>query len=154
MRTFGAMDSKSPFHLKKPKEGSGYLLWQVNMRRAREMNRALNPLDLTYTQFVVMAALMWVSRSQEHVSQSDVAADCNLDRMMVSKILRDFDKRGLVRRTPSSTDTRAKNVDPTDAGKALFEQAIATVKVADQAFFGKLKDQSGFNAELQRLLED
>lgn len=129
------------------------MLWQVGMRRAREMNRALASLDLTYTQFVVMAALMWVSRSQEHVSQSDVAADCKLDRMMVSKILRDFDARGLVLRTPSPTDTRAKHVVATDTCKDLFGRAMAIVKTADEAFFGQLTNTAGFNAELQRLLK-
>lgn len=154
MRTLGAMENSPPFHFRKPVESSGYLLWQVSMRRAREMNRALEPLELTYTQFVVMAALMWVSRSQEHVTQSDIAADCKLDRMMVSKILRGFDARGFVSRTPSPTDTRAKNVTATDTGKALFDRAITTVKTADEVFFGKLSDRNRFNDELQRLLEE
>jgi DNA-binding MarR family transcriptional regulator len=148
------MEDSPPFHFRKPEESSGYLLWQVSMRRAREMNRALEPLELTYTQFVVMAALMWVSRSQEHVTQSDIAADCKLDRMMVSKILRDFDTRGFVNRTPSQVDTRAKDVTPTPAGEALFSQAIGVVKIADEAFFGSLTDRPAFNAELRRLLEE
>lgn len=82
------MNNKIDFHFEKPEENLGYLLWQATMIWQKQMNRALNDINLTHTQFVILAALGWLLKSSDNVTQKEIANHSNTDRMMVSKILR------------------------------------------------------------------
>lgn len=66
----------------------GYLLGQLTMLWQRKQKKVLDPLDLTQIQFVLLAALGWLSKSSNAVTQVDIANQSNADRMMVSKVLR------------------------------------------------------------------
>ena len=146
------MGKKIDFHFKKPEENLGYLLWQATMLWQKQMNRALNELNLTHTQFVIMAALGWLLKSEDNVTQKDIADHSNTDRMMVSKILRTLQKNGLIERKEHKTDTRAKCVFLTDKGADTLQEAIEIKTRANSLFFGKLSDKEKFGSELTRLV--
>ncbi|MDO7743938.1 MAG: MarR family transcriptional regulator, partial [Pedobacter sp.] len=76
------------FHFKSPDDSPGYLLGQLTTLWQRKLKRVLDPLDLTQTQFVLLAALAWLSKENDAVTQIDIANQGNADRMMVSKVLR------------------------------------------------------------------
>ncbi|MEC4113502.1 MarR family winged helix-turn-helix transcriptional regulator [Myroides pelagicus] len=137
------MNEPVDFHFNVPEESSGYLLWQVTMAWQRSMKRKLDELDITHTQFVILAALAWLSKEQEAVSQVDIAQHSNTDRMMVSKVLRTLEDKKLVVREDHPIDTRAKIIKLSPLGGDLLKKALVVVKAVDDAFFDTLGPYRG-----------
>lgn len=148
------MSQTIEFHFSNPEESPGYLLWQVTMLWQRKMKRALDKVDLTHTQFVLLAALAWLARNNEPVTQVDIANHSNTDRMMVSKVLRTLQDKGLIGRQEHETDTRAKTVSLTNSGWIALQQAIKIVEQVDKGFFSGPQTQTEyFNQGMIRLLK-
>jgi DNA-binding MarR family transcriptional regulator len=126
------------FHFKSPEESPGFLLWQVNMLWQLELKKVLDPLDLTHTQFVVMAALAWLKKQQAIVSQNDIARHSKIDRMMTSKVLKILEKKTFIVRTASKIDTRSKEICLTADGAKTIQNALKIIEAADSKFFGKI----------------
>jgi len=140
------------FHFQNPEESSGYLLWQVTMLWQRQMNRALSELELTHTQFVILAALGWLSKEKPEVTQTDIANHSKTDRMMVSKVISTLQDKYYLHRQEHSTDTRAKSVSLTKEGVSILQSALKIVARTDQAFFKHLEDKGpAFNKMMQLL---
>src|SRR6185369_10633610 len=104
----------------------------------RRVAEALRPLDLTQVQYALLASLLWLSRKGEEVTQARLAAHAKLDVMMTSQVLRALEARGLLERRAHPTDTRAKALRLTAAGRALAARAVPVVEGADTAFFAGL----------------
>jgi DNA-binding MarR family transcriptional regulator len=145
------MDKKVEFHFEQPEENLGYLLWQATMIWQKKMNRALDEIKLTHTQFVIMAALGWLLKSTDNVTQKEIADHSNTDRMMVSKILRTLQKNELIERKEHETDTRAKCVFLTKKGIDTLQKAIEIKTRANNSFFGKLSNKKKFGDELRQI---
>lgn len=149
------MSEKVDFHFKSPNDSPGYLLGQLVLLWQRKQKKVLDPLDLTQTQFVLLAALAWLSRESDAVTQIDIANQGNADRMMVSKVLRTLEDKKFITRHEHPTDTRAKTIRFTPAGEAVFRQALVCIENADVEFFAGLgTDLSGFNANMVKLIEE
>lgn len=143
------------FHFKSPKDSPGYLLGQVTMLWQRKLKKVLDPLDLTQTQFVLLAALGWLSKKSDAVTQVDIANQSNTDRMMVSKVLRTLVDKGFVSRKEHETDTRAKTINLTPPGENVLQKAIIVVEQADLDFFSSLAtDLPSFNKHMAQLIEE
>ncbi|MCR1027054.1 MarR family transcriptional regulator [Cellulophaga baltica] len=142
------------FRFKSPKDSPGYLLGQVTMLWQRKLKIVLDPLDLTQTQFVLMAALGWLSKKSNTVTQVDIANQSNADRMMVSKVLRTLEKKKFISRQEHQTDTRAKVIKLTVEGADVLQKALSAVENADIDFFSILGNKlSSFNQSLANLTE-
>ena len=148
-----AMTKKINFDFESPDENLGYLLWQTTMLWQRKMNRALDEVNLTHTQFVILIALAWLSRSSENVTQKEIADHSNTDRMMVSKILRTLQKNGLIERKEHKTDTRAKCVFLTVKGGEILQKAIQIKTNANELFFKNIYDKHQFSMALREIIE-
>lgn len=135
------MPKKIEFHFKSPNDSPGYLLSQLAMLLQRKQKRVLDPLDLTHTQFVLLAALGWLARENETVTQIDIATQANLDRMMVSKVLRTLENKKFISRQEHKTDTRAKSIQLTKSGEEILQKAVIEVERADIEFFATLKNR-------------
>ena len=61
------MPKEIDFHFKSPNDSPGFLLGQVTMLWQRKLKKVLDPLDLTHTQFVLLAALGWLSKNNNSV---------------------------------------------------------------------------------------
>lgn len=147
------MSKEIDFHFERPEENLGYLLWQTNMQWQKQMNRALDEVNLTHTQFVIMAALGWLLKSSDNVTQKEIADHSKTDRMMVSKVLRTLQKNELIERKEHETDTRAKCVFLTSQGSETLQKAIEIKAHANNSFFDKLSDNQNFKSELQQLIK-
>lgn len=148
------MNDNIQFHFQKPEESSGYLLWQLTMLWQRKMKKALDTLDITHTQFVLLAALAWLSKEQKSVTQVDIANHSKTDRMMVSKVLRTLQGKGFITRQEHQTDTRAKEIRLTESGKIVTQKALILVEETDQAFFSELgTDVAHFTKNMLHLVE-
>jgi MarR family transcriptional regulator, organic hydroperoxide resistance regulator len=115
----------------------GLTLWRVTNAWQRRIRAALSPHDLTHVQFVLLASLAWMDRSQP-VTQRDLAAHAGTDVMMTSQVLRTLEAKGLVTREPHPTDGRAFTVAPTPTALDLANRATRDVESADAAFFAAL----------------
>jgi len=147
------MPKEIDFHFKSPNDSPGYLLGQLTMLWQRKQKKVLDPLDLTQTQFVLLAALGWLSKTSKAVTQADIANQSNADRMMVSKVLRTLEDKGFVTRQEHETDTRAKTIRLTTKGELVLQQAIIEVENADLAFFAALDTKlSSFNKNMVQLI--
>ncbi|MGB5394567.1 MAG: MarR family transcriptional regulator [Lutimonas sp.] len=136
----------------KPEEDLGFLLWQITMTWQRKLNRALDEIDLTHTQFAILSALRSLLKESNDVTQKAIAERSNTDTMMVSKVLRTLEKKGFVERKEHKTDTRAKCVFLTQKGINTFQEAFKIAWAANQDFFNKLSDKENFVKELQRII--
>ncbi|MXN92086.1 MarR family transcriptional regulator [Flavobacterium sp. Sd200] len=148
------MSKEIDFHFQSPNDSPGYLLGQVTMLWERKQKKVLDPLNLTQTQFVLLAALGWLSKKSNAVTQTDIARQSNADRMMVSKVLRTLQDKGFITRKEHETDTRAKTISLTENGGIVLQKAIVEIENADLDFFSSLNDQiSTFNKNMVRLIE-
>ncbi len=92
-------------------------------------------MEITHTQFVLLATLAWLSKTNKPVTQIDIANHSNTDRMMVSKVLRTLQNKGYIGRQEHETDTRAKAISLTKQGQVILQKAITIVEQVDNDFF-------------------
>lgn len=148
------MAEEIEFKFKSPHDSPGYLLGQLTLLWQRKLKKVLDPLDLTQTQFVLLAALGWLSRKSDNVTQVDIANQGNADRMMVSKVLRTLESKRFISRQEHQTDTRAKVIKLTDEGAAVLQKALTAVENADIAFFSVIGENLGsLNQNMVDLIE-
>ncbi len=143
------------FSVEKSEESSGFLLWQVTNLWQREIKKALEPYNLTHSQFVLLASIHWLTLHKQDVTQILLSSHTKIDPMTTSTVLRTLQTKGLLQRQEHLTDTRAKTVGLTDNGKKIIKQAVKTVETFDRTFFAKLDNKTGaFNKQLLTLLEN
>ncbi|WP_316849495.1 MarR family winged helix-turn-helix transcriptional regulator [Pedobacter agri] len=148
------MAKEIEFQFKTPNDSPGYLLGQLTMLWQRKLKKVLDPLDLTQTQFVLLAALGWLSKTNSEVTQIDIANQSNTDRMMVSKVLRTLQEKGFVTRQEHETDTRAKTIRLTPDGENVLQKGLVEVENADKVFFASLDTSlSLFNKSMVQLID-
>ena len=149
------MSEQSPiFSYSKPEENSGYLLWQVTMQWQLKMNRVLGELELTLTQFSLLAGLHWLTLKNEIVTQQRLADYANTDKMMTSKVLITLEKKKLIGRTPHPSDTRAKQLVMTNKGMRTLKEAYHLVQKVDASFFEPVAgNKAAFDKFLLKLIK-
>lgn len=141
------------FSFEKAEDSSGFLLWQVTNLWQREIKKALQPYNLTHSQFVLLASIHWMELNRQEVTQIVLSAHTKIDPMTTSTVLKTLQKKELVKRQEHKTDTRAKTVVLTEKGRSLTKQAVVTVENFDREFFKVLGTQAkGFNSSLLTLL--
>lgn len=142
------------FSYTEPEENSGYLLWQVTMQWQLSMNRALGKMELTLTQFSLMAGLYWLSKKNQTVTQQQLADYANTDKMMTSKVLMVLEKKQIIERLKNPDDSRAKQLSITPKGIQTLREAYHIVEQVDSLFFENVvKDKTTFDNLLMRLIK-
>ena len=137
--------AKLPFGFERPQDSPGFLLWQTTLTWQRLIRKALEPYEISHAQFVVMALLLWLTKHKYETNQTLIASWSKLDKMTVSKALKDLTTRKLVQRVEHRSDTRAKTVSLTAQGITLIKKLIPLVESTDAEFFKCLsntKEQS------------
>lgn len=121
----------------------------------RAIKTDLAEIGLTHPQFVVLASLGHLSQNDQEATQVVIAETSDIDVMTASTIIKNLEKKELIKRTPSVNDSRAKKVELTPDGLAIMQQALKIVEEIDLQFFGKLaEDRESFNRMLHRLAEE
>ena len=148
------MPKEIEFHFKNPNDSPGYLLGQLTTLWQRKQKKVLDPLNLTQTQFVLLAALGWLSKKSKSVTQVDIANQSNADRMMVSKVLRTLEEKNFITRQEHETDTRAKTITMTTKGERILQKALIEIENADLDFFSALNSKlTLFNKNMVQLID-
>jgi DNA-binding MarR family transcriptional regulator len=145
--------SDNTFKVEKPEESTGFLLWQVTNLWQRSIKKALEPYDLTHSQFVLMASIHWLHLHEQEVTQIVLSNHTKIDPMTTSTVLRTLQQKGLLVRQEHQTDTRAKTVVLTEAGIGIVKEAVVAVETFDHNFFSVLGTElGGLNTNLLNLL--
>lgn len=110
-----------------PPPSTGYLVWHLSLKWRAALDRALAPLELTSSQYSLLASLYGFSRSGAQPSQRELAEYSALEPMHVSKLLRGLERVGLVERTPHPDDSRARQLSVTARGVEVVTAARAKV---------------------------
>jgi len=138
-----------------PDSHTGYLIWQVSNIRQRIINNSLKELELTYPQFVILAGIQWLKRSNEIVNQVKVIRFTKMDKSVVSSVLKALEKRDIVIREVDESDTRAKKLKLSEIGSSKLEKALVLIKENDAVFFNQNKfDIKYFNNVLIQLINE
>ncbi len=132
----------SPFGFSTPEQSPGFLLWQVTTRWQRAIRHVLDKHALTHPQFVLLALTRWYEEKEETAYQVTLIQRSQLDKMTVSKSLKQLVHMELLIRKESETDSRTKQVSLTDKGRQLIEQVIPQVEAKDKEFFHATENQT------------
>lgn len=136
-------------------ESTGLLFARVYNAWHGRVKKALQKVELTHPQFIILTSLGYLELQQDLVTQVNLAAFSDMDVMTVSQVLKLLLKKGLVERREHPQDSRAKVVFLTDIGRERMNQALPLVEAIDQTYFGQLGIQvSDFNRILLKLEEN
>ena len=124
------------------KKSTGLLFIRAYHKWHGLIKNELKTIDLTHPQFVILTTLAALLRQQEWVSQTDIARFSDMDVMTVSQIIRLLVKKELIMREVHPKDSRANIILLTDTGLQKVNQALPLVEGIDQAFFGKLENNT------------
>ncbi len=86
----------------------------------RRYRKPLEPLGLTYTQYVVMMVL-WEHGS---MTEGELGRYVRLDSGTLAPLLKRLDRQGLIRRIRPEDNERKLYLSLTEAGEALKEKAV------------------------------
>ncbi len=146
------MDIKSAFGFTTAEESPGFLLWQTTTTWERLIKKALKPYQVSHTQHVILAILLWFEEQGDKATQVALARWSKLDKMTISIALKKLSAKGLIERIEHAADTRAKQVTLTEKGRALAQELVPIVEKLDAVFFGSLSRTD--ENELIRILGD
>lgn len=127
------------FGFEKPEDSPGLLLWQTTITWQRLIKKALDPYNISHSQFVILAITLWHETNSLEVSQSLIIRQSKLDKMTVSKSLKKLVAEGYIKRLEHPEDTRAKSVHLTKKGQTLAEKLVPIVESIDESFFSILQ---------------
>ena len=95
-------------------------LYAASKESTRRYKPFLDPLGLTYTQYVAMMVL-W---EHDGITVGELGSKLYLDSATLTPLLERLEAHGFVRRERSHEDERAVIVTLTDEGRALRERAL------------------------------
>jgi DNA-binding MarR family transcriptional regulator len=98
--------------------------------REHQVREALDPLDLTWTQFEVLWNV-WIFGERD---AGWVARAALVSKSGLTSILTQLERRRLIERRPDAADGRKSLVTLSDEGQRLMVQLIATLNESDRAF--------------------
>jgi DNA-binding MarR family transcriptional regulator len=130
----------------------GYLIWRLSLKGQASTSRALAPFGITATQYSVLASLYGLSTSIDKPTQRELADWSGLEPMHVSMVVRALERAGLVKRSMSSTDTRALELALTERGREIAAAAVETVRQHEERRLAPLGDRKSL--QLSRLLRE
>jgi DNA-binding MarR family transcriptional regulator len=113
------------------------------------LTRVAAERDLSLTQLRMLGVLR-----DRRPRMAQLAALLGLDKSTVSGLIERAERRGLVRRTPSTDDARAVEVEATDEGLALARDGAEQVREALRPLLGTMdaRGRSSLTRELESML--
>lgn len=134
-----------------PLQSAGFWLHHAALSWRQQFAAALRPLELTPTQFMLLAAAGWLTRNGDTATQQEVADFAGADRTMASKVLQGLEQRALLTRTGHPDSGRSLSISVTPAGRALTSNAVKIAVTVDDDVFGPLEHTQTMREELRRV---
>ncbi len=119
-----------------PQQSLGFLLHQAAINWRRSLAKELRAINLTPVQFFMLGSTSRLSREfGQGPMQRDIAENTLIDINVVSQVVRQLERRGLLVRTRDQSDKRAFHLSLSEDGRQMLHQAIQIVYSVDEAFF-------------------
>ena len=131
-------------------DSTGFLFWQVSTLWQRKIKEALHPLNLTHTQYVILAVIEELQEHSDNITQKMISDISSIDVMTTSSTLRLLEKKMFVKRQPNTLDTRAYSIINTELGVSQLIVATSKVEEVDKLFFTQVNKE--FNSQLLKLI--
>jgi DNA-binding MarR family transcriptional regulator len=132
----------------------GFLTWKTSNKLQRLHRTALKDLYLTPTEFSVLASVVYVSSIQEKLTQSFLSKYTEVDKMLISDIIKSLVKKKLVNKKKNPEDSRSFIIHHTVLGLEVANKAIKIVEDIDLKFFRFINNRTLFVEELNRILSE
>ena len=129
----------------------GLIFWKVSTQWQRKIKENLNKIDLTHTQFVILASIQELSEDHKIITQKEISDFSSIDTMTVSSVLRLLEKKMYIQRLDHPNDTRANRIEITLDGEKIIHTEIPIVESVDNNFFF---DNSKKNLQFIKLLKE
>jgi len=125
----------------------GWALGVVFRRYAKASGAALDDVPGGPRGYQVLATV----NSEGPKRQLDLAAQLGVDRTVMTYLLDDLEKTGLVQRQPDPADRRARLIVPTDQGKETLCDLERRLTATEDEVLGSLDEEE--RASFRRLLQ-
>lgn len=132
----------------------GFLLWKVSNLHQRLQRKALLELDLTPSQFSILACYFFLSTKSSTVTQSEVCRHAGIDKMLISDLTKTLIKKNYLKKMNNKKDRRSHAINLTENGKDKCNQALKIIETLDAKFFRIAKDSKGLIRGLSELAEN
>ncbi len=118
---------------------AGHLIRRLNQISTHTFSKQMQAagFDLTPVQFAAMDAIA----SQPGIDQASVAAKIAYDKATIGGVIDRLQAKGLVERSISARDRRAREVTLTAAGQAVFQQILPLVRALQDDILTGLEPQ-------------
>jgi len=114
----------------------GYNLKRAYMVIHQDFIEALGDLDLRQRTFSVLSLVA----TNPGISQSDLARTLGIERSGTVVIVDELENRNLIRRDRVEGDRRSYALNPTEAGKNLYQKAATSIRNHENAILADLGD--------------
>lgn len=129
----------------------GFLVWKVSNLHQRLQRKALLHLDLTPSQFSILACFFFLSDKQPVVTQADVCRHAGIDKMLISDITKVLLKKRLMKKVTNKYDGRSFAIHITEEGASKCNQALKIIEEVDFKFFRITENSKHFLTSLIEL---
>ena len=123
------------------------LMWKVTKLLTKKKKMILDEFGLTCSQFDILTAIHHFSKSNNEVIQINLSEKTQIDPMTTSTVLRNLEKRGLIKRERGLINTRTVEVSLTREGKELYDKAQQKTEKMRTELYRNL-DQKQFASQL------
>jgi DNA-binding MarR family transcriptional regulator len=131
----------------------GFLLWKASNLHQKLQRRALVELDLTPSQFSILACYFFLSGKGQSVTQAEVCRYAGIDKMLISDLTKTLMKKNCIKKTTNKEDGRSYVIRLTKSGVDKCNQALKIVEALDAVFFSTAKDSKSLLRGLAGLAE-
>lgn len=134
----------------KDTESPGFLFWKTANLHQRLQRLVLADLEITPSQFSVLACYFFLSH-EGPPTQASVCAQSGLDKMHVSDITKALAQKKLLNKKDNPEDRRSSLVELTPKGKMICNKAIKLVESLDLEFFSASGDLTLLKRMLRKI---
>ena len=124
-----------------------FALYSASLAMTKLYRPLLEPLGLTYPQYLVMM-LLW---ERDGLSLSELSDRLLLDSGTLTPLIKRLEKAGLVERVRDTVDERRVRITLTQVGKRLKKQAESVPQSAANATGCELSDLDGLTEKITKL---
>lgn len=133
--------SKNVFNVKNKEDSYGFLLWQITTIWQRKIKSKIKKYNITHSQFVILASLMWFSQKGEYCNQILLSQHTKIDKATTGDIISNLENKQLITREINIKDNRSYIIKLTKKGNLLIPKVINDVENIDKKIFDILSNK-------------
>jgi len=129
----------------------GFLFWKTANLHQKLQRHILKALDISPTQYSILACYFFLKSEKDLPTQSSICEMAGLDKMLVSDSTKILLKKKLIKKIANKNDKRSFQIELTDYGKTVCNQAVKLIEHLDDNFFSLTGNTVDFHQMLQRI---